>query len=240
MKRVLKYTAPLLLAGAAHGQIPATYGVSFPESYNTVDGEQDFDPTSATFALGIFIVPGTTNTPFIPTLDNLESWDDAWREIDSLTPTIDGMGVVQDETRQIEFETGGIETVAPAMATTTSLNIGSRVYLWGYRDGINSYDPASGVQPEWFLTTNDNNPNDPGYGDGTLATTENWILPDSSLPADSHDSVNTFWLANVGDVPIAGFVNQNNGAISFIAVPEPSSALLAILGFLGFAARRQR
>ena len=101
-------------------------------------------------------------------------------------------------------------------------------------------------QPEWFLVTGKD-------GGATGATTQNWVVPDSSTTNNA--SFDIQWDIASASEAIVGRIDNNIGAggmvdpvpgdnfdpsdHQFATVPEPSSAVLLLITTLGLLRRKR-
>ncbi len=218
------------MVGAANGQtgVDVGWGVSFAADY--VDGSGMTITPSATdtitFELGIFGVDPATGMSFVPSFANAAQWDSFWMPFPNEVGMVSGTaGDFTSDTVTFGNQTGEIDVPNVFAAT--------QVYLWGFRNGEDTFDPTSGVTPDWFLSTET---------DGTnVAASDNWISFDGS-DNTSHDTNAINWIA-ADSTPIIGGVDDGGGNLNriiFQTIPEPSSALLSLMGVLFFARRRRR
>lgn len=238
MKKLLQISLSAVAISSATAQIQVVWGPQIDDAVFNAPSQAAFDPTEATFELGIF------GGGFEPTLANADLWDDNWVVVGGPSP-VNQFSLATDN----ELDFGPTDPMAPGSGLTpaenietgagTSFPIGAQIYLWGYRNGENVYTPGSGINPEWILLTNDNNPNDNGFPvDPTEIATENWIIPDSN-EADSHLSGIAILAPESGDLNVVGSAISQTGELNFVTVPEPTSALMIALSGLALLRRRR-
>jgi len=233
MKTFLKSgTIALLSFSLAEAQLEVQFGsTSALATYLDASSTQipNSELPSLRFQLGIF------DAGFMPNASNGNLWADNWtaflNESTVAIPNTGGgfPGAPASTTFQInQDETGGM----------TTFPLGAKVYLWGYRDGEQTFNGAS---REWILFSNDNNTAElPVGADPADIDGENWIIPESDATAISdHGADNNFLNVTTSDEQIVGTKFSNTQIQFQTVVPEPSSIMLLSLSGLALLRRKR-
>lgn len=184
---------------------------------------------------------GTFTPGFVPTFHNTNQWEANWMVFDRAfdpTPADPNDGDPEGWNTTDNFFVGAAEHLISGGSDSAHASSGAVfgqgtvAYLWVYNS--KSIVPSS----EWALVTDSALTGDTG---------NDWIFPDpNDPPGTSYE-----WKLADADLAIVGAVNGNRGEGSFTVdpgtyqiqthvVPEPGSAILAMLALFGWAVRRQR
>lgn len=222
-------------------------GIIYDAAGNALSDVNNLNPdrSSIMFELGIF-EPG-----FSPSLQNASLWESNWTAFPALTVT----GTSPNQVTSIgqtslaaNGEFGGTFTfgVGGGVTDTTSANVtypeGRQIYIWGF----NTQTVGGTEVPEWLLFTSLD------ASDSTTSDT-NWVVPDASLQThtvqapqfNAPSSGTNVVFGRRFDETGAGIIDSTAtltefGDFQFARVPEPSSALLILIGFAGCLSTRKR
>ena len=212
------------------------------------------DTSNVTFQLGIFA------DDFVPVISNAADWRENFTIVGS-DPGEAGEDVLQSlGVSQTEFPpgSGNIANTAgqnvtfgnanPGEVNTgdgTNLPEGAKLYIWAFVNGEDDFDPTSGQSPEWLLLSNDTN----ASNDRSLNTNEidgdNWVVPSADI--QTHNPTNLNLSTAFANEAVIGTNDEGDNLgdiLRFqsipIIVPEPSTALSALLGLGLLCLRRKR
>lgn len=208
--------------------------------------------STMTFQLGVF-TNREDGGAFDPQVESFDLWESHWVAFDQ---SVYSEIVQNGQTTEFGLYTGGATLLTdftssserlPAISPKPTFEAGAQAYVWGFND------QSVGLNTEWLLVTNDSN-------DGN--SDDDWLIPSPSTHSpdtnqfriagathavvgslgtyrsDSNDSdliVGQGFAKNPPDKP---FSIQTYAL--FPAVPEPSSALLFMLGLSSVVLRRRR
>lgn len=214
----------LILAGSFLGLISPLWSQNptaslewgAPPGTAVLDGDANLVSATYTFQLGYF------TGDFSPEESNTNQWKMNWQAVDESSyntqfQTFGGsllLTVASDGVHLAEAFLGTGEAIEPPVFEPSS-----QLYLWGFN--FDSKEDAGAEQLDWFLYTEEDN--------------DVWQLPSASL--DEHAFSQQVSVSSPPNVPVLGVFTETT--ISTTPVPEPSSALLLVIG-AGLIARRRR
>ncbi len=192
------------------------WGTSFDSGLATSTGAT-VDSSSFTFELGFFA------NSFIPTMENIDQWEENWRTFDVATYN-------QSE----GWVTGSAQMNADGTSSSLAADVGvnfseMEAYVWVYNV------TSVGFQAEWFL-----------------GRSESWVFPSATGDDCCDESLPVQWSIEdmaTGEKPVIGAHGEAVGGgvasqpgvytIQTYAIPEPGSLGLIMLS-LGACLRRRR
>lgn len=218
----------LLLLSNAHA-VTLHWGGAVGDFMFESDGVTSVDPAEFSFELGLF------EDGFTPSLDNASDWAMNWNVLDE--GSYNAMTGYLAGSVNLSADNGISDGNATEPASTF---FGKDAYIWVYNQNT-----AIDETLEWALLSNPT-------GGGSAAT--EWTFPDST-EAQTHAGVIDFRISDPGVTPVFGSENQGPPSsgegfqeaspsvpygLQTATIPEPSSALLVLLGMASLLSNRKR